>query len=495
METGTDSLNLPRLKAVLTVNKRKKVVRMCRVKNEKGVMLIASAFLVTVLTATSAMFLSRSLNEYKMTNREIDRLSAYCAAEAGFQGALAQVGSNGYTGFINNTTYNAQLDVDGNTMSTCSATISSDTMDFVIIRSTGTASFTSRTIEARVFLESNLSKYLVYTTASAFGSGTNAQYGEPMRDEDDIDNDGDTTEYIVDSNGRYRVPKESRDRAAMYFTGDWVISGTGVKMFGDVYVNDDLVVYSRKDVDVYGDTYVRDQYATSGSLNVDDTYNDGPDKRVMTNDMQETLTPIDTNFYAAHNSIPAFGNTSGSRYLKFEVSANGTHTVVKEYSDKQYSTLINTYDIPETGVVYVNGDVYVKGTIKGRVSVVASDDIFFQGDVEYANGLKHADISDSAAFIAKDKLYYCAPVLDVCGIFYGAKTYSSSPAFDARYDTNGRYNPYSKQYLRIRGNRIINGTTNLGYYPDRAYIYDPYLKKFRPPGLPITSVVSFVREV
>ena len=85
--------------------------------------------------------------------------------------------------------------------------------------------------------------------------------------------------------------------------------------------------------------------------------------------------------------------------------------------------------------------------------------------------------------------------MNMCGIFYAERTWSDNPAFDARYNTSGAYDPGSKQTLRVSGNRIINGSTNLSYYDDRAYIYDPYLKKFRPPGLPVTSVVSFVREI
>ena len=461
------------------------------INDNKGVMLIASVFLIMVLAGTSAMFLTRSISELWLINREEDRLRAYCAAEAGFQGALSQIGSNSYTGFVNTANYTGSLYLNSLKVADVSAVMTPETSDFVVVVSTGTTGWpysTSRTIQARVFLDSNLSKYLVYAETDTFSSGSKAQYGEPMVDPD-------TGAVIVDSDGRQRVPQDENDRAMMYFTGDWNISGSGVEMYGDVYVEDDMIVSGGSSVDVHGDTLVTDQYSFSGKAVIDDTYSDGTDQRVMTSDMEDVLQDIDLSFYYSKNSIPSFGTTAQSRYLEFGVSSDGTHTVVTEYNDRYYSNIINAYDLPVTGIVYVNGDAFIKGTIKGRVSVVASDDIFIQDTLTYANGLEHADSSDAAAFLARDKLYFCGNSITTCGIFYAERVSSSNPAFDADYNTSGGYSPSSKQYLRIRGNRIIKGTTNLGNYDDRAYIYDPYLKKYRPPGLPITSVVSFIREV
>jgi hypothetical protein len=233
--------------------------------NNKGVMFVTSSFLIAVLTGTSVMFLSRSINELKAVDRELDRYRAYCAAEAGFQGALSQIGTTSYTGFVNTADYETSLIVGGQQVASCSAAVTPDTTDFIVVESTGTGRYTNRTIRARVFLDSNLSKYLVYADTSAFGSGTNAQYGEALVDEA-------TGNVVVDSNGRERVAEDDYERAKMYFTGDWNISGENIKMYGDVYTGDDLNVPSGSSADIHGDTYVYDSYYESGSLTVDDTY-------------------------------------------------------------------------------------------------------------------------------------------------------------------------------------------------------------------------------
>ncbi len=43
----------------------------------------------------------------------------------------------------------------------------------------------------------------------------------------------------------------------------------------------------------------------------------------------------------------------------------------------------NTYDMPSNGAIFVDGDATVSGTIKGRCSVGASDDIYIGGNIVY----------------------------------------------------------------------------------------------------------------
>ena len=189
------------------------------------------------------------------------------------------------------------------------------------------------------------------------------------------------------------------------------------------------------------------------------------------------------NFYQAHNDIPVFGQAENNRYLEFVISGDGTHTVVNEYNDEHYTSLINAYDLPVEGIVYVQGDAYVRGTIKGRVSVVSSDDIMFQDSCVYANGLDHADDSDAAAYLARDKLFFCGTDLNVCGIFYAERIASSNPAFDAAYDVNGDYNvtvyvtrfdgrPGDKSHLRARWS-ILDGKRKQSFYEKHTIVSHP----------------------
>ena len=62
------------------------------------------------------------------------------------------------------------------------------------------------------------------------------------------------------------------------------------------------------------------------------------------------------------------------------------------------------------------------------------------------------------------------------------------PIYDAGAS---KLNGHFRQY----GNIVMNGTANTSVYQfDRAFMYDPNVKYYRPPGLPVQPVLRLVRE-
>jgi hypothetical protein len=444
----------------------------------------------------------------RVVQRETARLQSMAAAEAAVQSAMAQVGQNAYTGFINTAAISVGTfqSTTGTSIGSFSANIQyPDQADWVIVTGTGTVNGETRSIEARIFLESNLSKYLVYAIDPSFGSGNNAQYGES----DGVNPEG--------------VSSNEYERAAMYFTGDWAVTGSNVHLYGDAHAEDEINGNSSSKVhgDTYVKTYTTDQYGNvtntgvTGGLLVGDGFTDDSDRNqdgvVNADDKPdyhdltaqgdddshatETLTAIDHNFYSTNNSIPAFGTTTANRYLEFRKSGTGNTTEVVQYTSSTFTTVTATYTLPQSAIVYVNGDAFVKGEIEGRVSVVASDDIHLMGNVTYTNGQKYADPTHSSGFMAKDKIYFKPNELEVSGILYGERSSNAATVFDSDYDTAGVYNPGVKSDLKLYGNRVMVGDTNLSNYDSRVYGYDPNLKYYRPPGIPVRPEVRTVREV
>ncbi|MBU1864062.1 MAG: hypothetical protein KKH94_10400 [Candidatus Omnitrophica bacterium] len=472
-----------------------------KINNEKGVLLITSAFLIIVLTGASAMFFGRSINEMKMVEREMDRLEAYCAAEAGFQGALSEIGTTNYSGFINTSNFaSVGLSINGNEVSRCSATKTLISDNCIIIQSTGisgTGYYMSRSLQVRIALESVFSKYFLFADTGSFSSGTNSQYAEPLLDVNDEDGDGDTTEILVDANGRARVDADDDERALMYFRGDWDIDGEGVKLYGNAFVEGDLQVTQNKDdLDVHGDTYVQGNYVSNGQLVIDDTYDDGNDQHVLTNAEAEGALPaFNTTFYQNVNSIPSFGTSPTSRNLEFVPSDDGTYTIVNEYNNRNYSNLINSYHLPSNAIIYVNGDACIKGTIAGKVTLYTSDDLHIQGSLTYNNGLDHADENHSAAYLAGDVIYFNDQDMTAEGIFYAGQVSNSGHANDASRTLDGELDLGGKNCFTLIGNRILKGNSFMGHYAHRLYLYDPYLRNNPPPGLPVSAKVISVREI
>ena len=101
--------------------------------------------------------------------------------------------------------------------------------------------------------------------------------------------------------------------------------------------------------------------------------------------------------------------------------------------------------------------------------------------------------------MARNKVYFRPESLEVSGIIYADKAGSGTLAFDSDYNINGVNNGYTAKHdghFRHFGNLIADGEGNTSnYYHDRAYIYDPNLKYYRPPGLPIRPELRTVREL
>lgn len=484
-------------------------------RNQRGMALV-SVYLATAMIATiTAAAYTKSFSEMKAVEREMTRLRTFAAAEAGIQNAMAQIGVNAYTGFINTTAISVPnfQSTSGTSVGSYSVTMSyPNQADWVTVTSAATVDGETRTLEARIFLDSNLSKYLVYANASDFGSGTNAQYGEP-----------DTTDVLGDGNPDYPelVPSSEADRASLYFTGSWTISGSNVQLYGDA--NAVTQINGNNSSEIHGDAYTGSFNLSGNSVtstgvsgmtvgdgfddDLDRTGNgtvttaDAPDYHDLTTNgggdshKTETLVALDTNFYKNNNSIPAFGGTTAAnRFLKFVSSADGLSTQVQSYTSSTFGTLSSTYTLPSSAIVYINGNATVKGEIGGRVSVVSSGDINFDGNLTYSNGQTTADQNHSVAFIAKDQLLFRANTLSVSGILKADNSSNASVSFDGDYNTAGAYSPGTKVSLTLNGNRIIKGSTNLSVYPDRTYAYDKNLKYFRPPGIPVVPALRTVRE-
>lgn len=478
-----------------------------RQTNERGGALIVSYLAVASLMILAGTTYGQALAQRWAVDREITKIQGVCAAEAGLQSALAQIADEAYTGAINTAAIEIPTfqSIAGDDVGEVSVAIDyPNEADWVVVTAEATVNGQPTALEGRVFLESNLSKYLVYADTGNFSSGTNAQYGS---------SDG------VNPMG---VSANEKDRAAMYFTGDWSVTGSNVTMYGDVHTETQIAVTGSGHV--YGDSYAS-TFAQNGSGTVTDdgvdgtltiadgfsddsdrdgsgavTSADAPDRHDLTEGGSgdahalDELTAIDLAFYAEHNDMPTFaGATAKDRFLKLE--ASGDHTVVKEYKAANYNVLLNTYALPANAIVYVNGSAYVKGQINGRVSVVSSNDVYLEGNVSYGGGQTTADPTHSAAFLAQDKIFFRANTLSVSGILYGENESSSSVVFDSNYNTNGQQSPGTKVSLHLYGNRVMVGSTNLGNYPTRIYDYDANLKYYRPPGIPVVPELRVVREV
>lgn len=503
-------------------------------KDRRGFALISVYLAAMVVLIVSMAAFGSVFAELRHIEREITRTQTYAVAEAGLQRALAQVAqpATAYTGFINT----ARIPTTGTLsfQSTAGIPVGSFSVDmsypnqadWVILTATATVDGETRQLEGRVFLQSNLSKYLMYANTPTIGLGNNLVLGA---------SDG------VSPQG---VPANENDRAQLYYTNDLDFDGSNIHIYGDTHA-ENFISGSNSNT-IHGDTYVGGftwdslgritNDGINGTLTVGDGFSDDTDRdgngTINANDYadrhdllkledemkafntdarrEEVLDTINLNFYQANNSSVVasrgYGTTTAERYFVFEPNASGTQTKVIVYGtqarfnadNRQYKT--DEFTLPASAILYNKGRAHVKGTLAGRLAVVSSDDILFDGNVRYAGNNSYCSVQHSAAFMAKDQVFFRPENLEVSGIIYADRT-SSHPgnlAIDSDYNINGQVRPQDKYngHFRHFGNLIVDGMGNTSNYTlDRAYVYDPLLKYYRPPGLPVRPELRMVREI
>ena len=426
----------------------------------KGVALLITLVFVVILGIGAVAIARLHSTEISLVRRQNNSTRAFYLAEAGIEMAIAQIKADSYninispigTTYLGDGSYSVNFNQIG---------------DIITITSTGTITNINifRIVEQKVELGSVLAKYVVLVKMNGWTSGDNAIYGRP---------DPDHPEYPEG------VSLDPEDRMKMYIMGDHYEARSNVHIYGDLFVEGDF--YSEDSTYVHGDTYlgVKDD-GSQGVFDGDGTITDGyslaggdldddNDLHPMRPDQYEVYPEIDTSYYSTHSDVPL----SGNEYIEFV--EDGDHTRVDVYEDASYSEVVDSYALPAAqGVVYTNGDIHVKGTVKGRVTVVASDDIFFEGDIIYANGTHYANQSDSTAFLAYDDMYFQPDSVEVSGMLYVQEGSMSE-------------NADNPQRLRIYGNRIMASQSSFSGYSDREYIYDPNIRKYPTPKLPVVPV-------
>lgn len=488
------------------------------IHNQKGVALITTYLVGAIALVFSIAAYQGALSQSRNFQRDGYRVSSYEAAESGIQAAMQQIGVNSYTGSINSSTIasTAVSSTYGASAGSYSVVISYGNADWVVVTATGTSGSTTTVLEGTIFLQSTLSKYAVFITAATTG-GANLTLGA---------SDG------VNARG---VAEDPTKRGQYYYSSGYTFGGTNINIYGDFNVEGALNGFSSGTTQIYGDAYVGNYTENSSGvtssgltnanrINISDGFSaddedrngngsitsaDYPDLHDLNatglNDANktQTLPTVDTAWYAANNSVTAF-NTSGNRYLIFADNGTSANTVVKHVTSTQFASYLSTgtfsgsptatYSLPNKAVVYNNGSVYVAGSITGRVAVVASNDIYFDGSVSYNGNARYASSANAAAFIASDQVFLRGDTLNLSGILYAQNNGAHACAFEAGYNTSGAADA-SKAYLRFYGNTLMTGSLNTSVYSDRAWIWDSNLMKYRPPGVPVEPELRMVREV
>jgi hypothetical protein len=188
---------------------------------------------------------------------------------------------------------------------------------------------------------------------------------------------------------------------------------------------------------------------------------------------------------------------SGEGYLKHfeEETVNCgwgcSYTVVNETD-----YLLSDYN----GIISVDGDVKVKGTIKGRVTLHSTDDIEIMGDVKYdTSPIDDGNSTDMAGFVSEGDVVVDRYAHDDTGsndINIHASIMALGNSFKVEnYSYGGSRGTINLLGGIIQKNRGAVGTFSGGSVAsgyNKNYVYDTRLRNTVPPSFPRESIFSIV---
>ena len=140
-----------------------------------------------------------------------------------------------------------------------------------------------------------------------------------------------------------------------------------------------------------------------------------------------------------------------------------------------------TKAVPTIGAIYASSDVIVRGTLKGRVTIVSNSDIAVDNNIDYTNGLTDVLglIANGSIFVAQyapNNLTWRAAVIARTG---AVKLFDcGGPLKNGTMTVNGSLASFQSPCM------ATNSPATAGY-TNRVYNFDDNLKFLQPPFYPV----------
>jgi hypothetical protein len=171
--------------------------------------------------------------------------------------------------------------------------------------------------------------------------------------------------------------------------------------------------------------------------------------------------------------------TSGVDAWRLTLNAGGTIGIEKCTGSNVASTTPTctaylTRNVPSIGAVYATQAVIVRGTLKGRVTIVSNDNIVIADNISYTNGQQ-----DVLGLIAERNIYIAQYVPNT--ITWRAAVIARTGAYKL-WDCNG--STKNGTYTHV-GAVATYGGGCMSAFTTRVYTYDDNLKFLQPPFFPV----------
>ena len=304
------------------------------VKNRRGVILIASYLIITVLVILGSVFVSRSITENKIAERKKESMQAFYLAEAGLDVACRGLSQNwvGYTtGLPRNNVFSQSLETGDFTVDIENGPLS----DTIRVTSKGTAGAAEKTLEE--IIEGTVGGGLPGFDFAVLAAGNLFLEGSGSIKNQDV--------YV---NGNLEVhSSDAIEGGDAYVRGNATLLGEG-GITGNVNANGNIVV--NKDCTITGDATSAAKVNNLGTI-------------TGTSTSYAVPPPVDEEALQAKVDSYRLSSEDWDNY-KAEAQAEGNYHQGTFYPSGSY-----------TGVHYVTGSLVIESDVSGTAVFVVEGNV------------------------------------------------------------------------------------------------------------------------
>ena len=190
--------------------------------------------------------------------------------------------------------------------------------------------------------------------------------------------------------------------------GSPIYFGDNDRMDGTVYVNDTLNIYGYPE-------FLRGAFSAADSVNYQAPVRTGVDMTVFQDGLTLGAKPLDfsdsAQYVDALQQAAAVGGITLNGSYRVTFNDNGTITHEQSLGRGRWAAPVTVDTSTGNGAIYVSGDAYVSGEVRGSLTLAARSQIFIEDDLTYASATAkdHSDaafdetvVTDALGLIATD---------------------------------------------------------------------------------------------
>ncbi len=269
----------------------------------------------------------------------------------------------------------------------------------------------------------------------------------------------------------------------MFLSDDNMRFGRNAEVYGYIHSNKSIIF----------DGLAHNKVTASGSITGIGTFEEGYQSGVPPIDFNSVIIDIANIKQDAQTSGEYLPPATGYLGYYIKLNSNGTfdvNLVTNEDNNGISSIAYRLISIPSNGLIYIDDNFWIDGSIKGRFTFTTPQNIYIKDNLTYSG----TSGAMSLGLIAQKEIIL--PVYSSSYLEINAALLAQSGSIHSNFQTGNIKNKLvitgSMAYKTQGGFALVDGDgTVVAGYKSRIYTYDQYLNIYPPPAYPILKSGQF----